>query len=241
MMRLLWTRLVFLAALLLTPWVVAGDDHGRIDMALQAINPELSADAVRETPIEGLYEVVVGDRVVYMSADGRYLIQGEFIDLKTERSISEGHFREVRRREIEAVPVREMVVFPAEGERRGWVTVFTDIECPFCQRLHLHVPEINEQGVEVRYIMMPRSIPSSSYRKSVAVYCADDRAAAMDEAKAGTLPEANEECPNPIQQHVQLARDLGIRATPTLITHSGRIHEGYLGTEGVLGLLEADD
>ncbi len=234
-------RLVFAAVLLAAPWVAAGDYEGRIEMALQAINPDLAMDSVRETPIEGLYEVVVGDRVVYMSSDGRYLIQGEFIDLRTERSISEAHYREVRLREIEAVPKWEMVIYPAQGERRGWVTVFTDIECPFCQRLHLHVPELNEKGVEVRYIMMPRSIPSSSYRKSVAVYCADDRAAAMDAAKEGTLEEAAEECPNPIQQHVQMARDLGIRATPTLITHGGRIHEGYMETDGILNLVESDE
>lgn len=218
---------------------VDADVASAVGTALQRINPDLEADTIRPTPLEGLFEVVVNGRLIYMSGDGRYLVQGEILDLDSERSISEGFYQEQRRDTIDTVSTDDMVVYPADGETRHTVTIFTDVECPFCQRLHAEMDQINALGIEVRYILMPRQVPSSAYRKSVAVYCADDRRAKMDEAKGGMLDDyRGEECTNPIQEHVQLAQSLGVRATPTLVTDAGRMHEGYLSPEDLETFLE---
>lgn len=212
-----------------------------IKEGLERINPGLYPESLRPTPLEGLYEVVVNGRLVYMSEDGRYLIQGEILDLDGQHSISEEYHREQRLDTLADLPEEELVVYPAADGGDHVVTIFTDVECPFCQRLHAEMRSLQERGIEVRYVLMPRSVPSSAYRKSVAVYCAEDRRSAMDAAKGGELQgDGGEECPNPIQEHVQIAETLGIRATPTLISKDGRMHEGYLSPEDLEAFLKGE-
>ncbi len=206
----------------------------RVGQALNKINPALRVDAVHPTPVAGLYEVVVGSQVVYFSADGRYLVQGELIDLQQQRSLTEARRQGQRLPLLQAVPEEEFIVYPARGERRHRVTIVTDIDCPYCRRLHAHMSEINRLGIEVRYLQMPRSgVGSPSYRKAVSVFCSDDRNRAMDRAKAGeSVPERS--CDNPVERHMQLASRLGINATPTIIFDNGAIHPGYLNAQTLL-------
>jgi thiol:disulfide interchange protein DsbC len=120
------------------------------------------------------------------------------------------------------------------------VIVVTDIDCPYCRRMHAHMDEINGLGIELRYLQMPRAgVQSPSFRKAVSVYCAEDSTGAMDKAKAGqSVAEAS--CENPVARHMQLASRLGINATPTVVFANGSVHPGYMTAEQLLKRAEEE-
>jgi thiol:disulfide interchange protein DsbC len=129
-----------------------------------------------------------------------------------------------------------MVVFAPEKTKHT-VTVFTDIDCPYCVRFHQQVPELNENGVKVRYLAFPRSgVDSAAYRKAVSVWCAEDRSRAMTDAKAGrNVPEKS--CDNPVGEHFETGRALGITGTPTLVLDNGKVVPGYVPTNQLIAAL----
>lgn len=213
----------------------------KINQHLQVINPQLQVERVGETPLPGLYEVVVDGQIFYFSADGRYMVQGDLIDLKNRKSLTEPRRQELRLAALEKVQQKNMLIYPAKGERKQVLTVFTDIDCGYCRRLHQHMPEMNESGIEVRYLLMPRAgVDSESYRKAVSVWCADKPREAMTAAKQGRAIE-NRQCENPVRAHMALAEQLGVNATPTLITDRGALHPGYLPPDQLLARLQAED
>lgn len=200
----------------------ADNVHERIDEALHGLSPELSADAVNETPVDGLYEVIVSGDVVYMTGDGRFLFQGELVDLESRQSLTELRRGEQRAARIAELGSDQLLIYPANGETRYVVNVFTDIECPYCQRMHQEIDDYTDKGIEIRYLFMPRAGEGSeSYRQSEAVWCAEDRHAAMTKAKRGEPVESGAECETPIADHLALARELQVRGTPTMISSEG--------------------
>lgn len=200
----------------------------RITERLQEIDPQLEPERVEPSPLPGIYRIVVQGQIAYISADGRYLIQGDVMDLETRESVSAGTERQLRRERIEAHGEENMIVYRPEGETRHTVTVFTDIDCPYCRRFHRNMDAYLERGIAVRYIQMPRAgVGSGSYHKAVGVWCADDRRAAMDRAKGGAEIERRE-CDNPVETQLELARSLGVNATPTIVAEDGMVHRGYV-------------
>jgi thiol:disulfide interchange protein DsbC len=239
--RILTTTLLAHTAV---PALAAAPDAGieqKINNHLQVINPALKVERVGETPLPGLYEVLIDGQIFYFSADGRYMVQGDLVDLKNRKSLTEPRRQEVRLEALKKVQQKNMLIYPAKGERKQVVTVFTDIDCAYCRRLHQHMPEMNERGIEVRYLLMPRAgVQSESYRKAVNVWCADKPREAMTVAKQGRAIE-NKQCENPVQAHMALAEQLGVNATPTLITDRGGLHPGYLPPDQLLARLQAED
>jgi thiol:disulfide interchange protein DsbC len=197
----------------------------------------LQIDAIEPAPIAGFYEVVVGSHVVYVSADGRYMLQGDLIDLKTRLSLTEPRRREAQRAAIEAVGEDKMIIFKPENVKHK-VTVFTDIECGYCRKLHSEIDKYLDAGIEVRYLMYPRAgVGSSAYKKAVAVWCAADRNSALTDAKAGKSIEMKT-CDNPVDEHMELATTLGLRGTPFIVLENGEVQPGYVPAERLARLLD---
>lgn len=209
-----------------------------IQTALWEINPDLQVERIETSPVEGLYQVLVGGQVFYMTSDGRYLVQGDMMDLRNRRSVSEPLRGELRLEKLREHGTENMIVYPAEGDREHVITVFTDIDCPYCRRFHSNIESYTSRGIEVRYVQMPRAGEGSgSYHKAVAVWCSSDRRAAMDRAKSGASME-RASCDNPVSSQLALARELGVNATPTIITESGVMHRGLVGATDLKAMLE---
>jgi thiol:disulfide interchange protein DsbC len=120
----------------------------------------------------------------------------------------------------------KMVVFGPDDAERS-ITVFTDVSCPYCVKLHREVPELNEMGIRVRYVFYPRAGKGSgAYNAMVSVWCAEDQQAALTAAKFGGEVEPAT-CDNPVDEHLALAREFGLRGTPAIVTDSGRLIPGY--------------
>lgn len=210
----------------------------RITERLQSMDPDLVPDRVEETSLDGIYLIVVQGQVAFMSSDGRYLIQGDIMDLDTRQALSDAAQGEMRRDRLEEHGEDNMVVYSPDGEVRHTVTVFTDIDCPYCRQMHARMDEYLDRGIAIRYVQMPRAgVDTGSYHKAVSVWCADDRNAAMDRAKAGESMERRE-CDNPVSDQLDLARNLGVNATPTIVAEDGTVFQGMVQPDDLLGRLD---
>jgi thiol:disulfide interchange protein DsbC len=182
---------------------------------------------VRISPVNGIYEVTHGSDISYLSSDGRYAILGDLIDLDTDANISENRRRGIRARIIETVPENEMLVFSPKDPKYT-ITVFTDIDCGYCRRLHSQIAEYNRLGIRVRYLFFPRSGPDTeSWHKAEAVWCASNRNEALTRAKNGETLKSPK-CPaDIIKRDYELGNKLNVTGTPAIFLASGEMLAGY--------------
>ena len=219
---------IFLLAISLA--AVAADDYSNIEERIRSMAPNVNSIAISETPIDGILQVQINDDIVYTSADGKYMFQGRIIDLDTREDLTESSKVGLRKEIMTHIdPAGQITFSPAEPVYN--LTVFTDIDCGYCRKLHAQVDEYNKQGIAIHYMAFPRAgIVSRSFEKAVAVWCADDQRTAMTEAKLGGEPDPDQ-CDNPVADHYQLGKDLGVTGTPALLTSNGQLIPGYVPPE----------
>lgn len=198
---------------------------------------DISNIKLSSTPIPNLYEAMIGSEVVYLSGDGNYLIMGEIRDLSTGKNITDGKLAKLRLGAINSLNIRDMVVFAPENGTKHVIYVYTDVDCPYCSKLHLEVPALNKAGIEVRYLAFPRAgVGSGTYDKMVSVWCAKDRQQAMTDAKAGIEIE-KAECNNPVADQYNLGQSIGISGTPAIILSDGELKPGFLPAARLINYL----
>lgn len=196
--------------------------------ALKSLNPEIRIDDVRPSPLDGIFEVTVPGQVVYVTGDGKYLMQGMLLDIPNKVDLTEKRRSELRRTLLAAAPSSQRIVFKPKGEVKHTVTVFTDIDCGYCRELHKHMTEYNDRGIQIEYMLFPRAgVGSESYRKAVASWCAKNQQEALTKAKAGEDP-GNATCVNPVEAQYNLGQQVGVTGTPTLVFPDGSVAPGYV-------------
>ena len=219
------TALLLCAGLL--PAHAAGDVPPALSARLKALAPDMEPDHVIETPLAGMYEVRFSSIIVYLSADGRYMLRGDLMDLDTQRNFTEEARRIARADAIGALGEASMIVFAPDTVKHT-VTVFTDVDCPYCARMHQQMADYNRLGIEVRYAAFPRAgVSSPTYDKMVSVWCAADQRTAMTDAKMGTSIEMLS-CDNPVREHYETGQGIGVTGTPAIVLESGEIVPGYV-------------
>jgi thiol:disulfide interchange protein DsbC len=190
--------------------------------------------------VSGLYEVMVGPQLYYVSADGKYLLSGNLYDLETREDLTSPKVSHAKAEAIEAVGEENMVIFTPK-ETKYTVTVFTDIDCGYCQKLHKEIKDYNDLGIRVRYLMFPRAgIGSKSFDKAVTVMCSDNPNDALTRSKAGEKLE-KKECDNPVEQHWALGKSLGVNGTPSIFLQSGDMLPGYVPAQRMSAILQEQD
>jgi thiol:disulfide interchange protein DsbC len=207
-----------------TPPVAGADARA----AIAAKFPEIRPEQIAASPVQGLYEVRIGSKIAYVSADGRFLVQGEIIDLTTDLNLTEGRREGVRREVLAGVSETGMVVFSPPAPT-STITVFTDIDCGYCRKLHKQIADYNAKGIKVRYMFFPRSGPGTeSWTKAEQVACAKDRRSALTRSKQGEKLTDKACQPNPVAEHYNVGRDFGLQGTPAIVLDSGELIGGYL-------------
>ena len=200
---------------------------------------EMKPDSVKPSPVDGLYEVVLGPHVFYVSGDGKYMLQGDLVDLARRVNLTQPARQAAQQAAIESIGEENMLVYSPEQKPVHSITVFTDIDCGYCRKLHQEMDDLNARGIEVRYLLYPRAgVKSHSYEKAVSVWCAEDRNAALTAAKAGKEPEAKQ-CDNPVQEHMAMGQMIGVQGTPTIILDDGRILPGYLPAARLAAMMDS--
>jgi thiol:disulfide interchange protein DsbC len=230
-------KFLAVAGLLAATFSAAHADDKVVREAILSLVPNATIESIAESTLPGFYEVSLGGQLVYVSIDGRYLVQGTVFDIENKVDLTEQRRAGTRRTALAAVPAAKRIVF-APSEVKHTLTVFTDIDCGYCRRLHQEMAEYNARGIAVEYLFFPRAgVGSESFQKAVNVWCAADRNEAMTRAKAGETLE-NRECSNPIAEDYALGQRLGITGTPALITSDGNLLPGYMPADQLLMRLD---
>lgn len=205
----------------------------------------VTIEKVQPSVIEGMYEVFVKESLypIYLSKDGKYMLEGNAIDLVKGVNMSESYVNAKNRDKIATLDEKDMVIYKSPNEKYV-VTVFTTTDCPFCRRLHSQMDDYLAEGITIRYIGFPfRGLASEGYSDLVSIWCSSDRKAALDgavkfaEGKGGTAPSAAS-CANPIQDQYQLGIEMGVSGTPAIVLADGSIIAGYLPAKDLAKRLE---
>jgi len=233
---------VMTAGVLGSPFSVAGDVEDAISDRLSSAVPGLKVSSVRESEAPGLYEVQSnnGD-TIYTTPDGQYLLTGDLLKITSTgiANVTE-EARAGDRHEVMDSYSDDGVISYKAGNEKAVISVFTDIDCPYCRKLHDEVPELNDYGITVNYYAYPRSGPGTpSFIKYTSVWCAEDQQSAMDAAKSGKAIDAAA-CENPVRKQFDLGRRIGVTGTPAIVLEDGNIVRGYVPAKSLaegLGLL----
>jgi thiol:disulfide interchange protein DsbC len=197
-------------------------------VAVAARIPGARVDELRATAIAGIYELTRGSEIVYVTADGKYALTGDLVELATNNNLTEEHRRELRAKALGAFPESEMLVFGPKDPKYT-VTVFTDVDCPYCRKLHSQIAEYNRLGIRVRYLLYPRTGPNTTaWTKAEQVWCSADRNAALTRAKLGEELKTKPCADNPVARSYALGQDFALEGTPAIVMADGEMLPGYV-------------
>ncbi len=216
--------------------IVANADELAVRQALTKSMPTMKIDSIKPSEVKGLYEVMVGVNIYYVSENGKYLLPGQLIDMATNQDLTKEKLNGARQLAISKLGQSKMVVFKPKISKYT-VTIFTDIDCGYCRKLHSEIDQYLAEGITIQYLFFPRAGKGSeSYDKAVSVWCSEDRNAALTTAKKDqALPVKT--CENPVDEHMQLVNDFGLNGTPTIISENGNIYPGYLPAKQLFATL----
>ncbi len=208
--------------------VIADDGlEEELNTALSRFLPDVQIDSVKSTPVDGLYQVLIGPDVVYMTRDGNYVFKGDLLDINERRNLTEDVRADVRVKLLNGINKNDYIEFASEKIKDA-IYVFTDVDCGYCRKLHRDVPELNSLGISVRYLAYPRAgVESATGREMSNVWCADDRQKALTAAKNQESIEAKS-CNDPVAEQYELGQRLGVRGTPAIYLQNGRMLPGYM-------------
>jgi len=217
---------------------VSKPEADKVRAALENPAMGLKVATVETSEIDGLYEVQFENGpMVYATPGGDYFILGDlfavqgggFVNLAEKRRDGE------RAAKLAAIDKSDMIIFSPEGEPRASITVFTDVTCFYCQKLHKEVPELNRRGVEVRYLAYPRGgIGSDGYKQLASAWCAKNPQDTLTRLKnRETVPE-NVCKENPVAAQYQLGQEMGVRGTPAMVTEDGQMIPGYQSADELM-------
>lgn len=234
-----------LLQLLFTALPAVADDKGdaaevaAIRTLLATTQEGMKVGDIALSPV-GLYEVSIQNgQTIYVSRDAKFLIPGDLYEAREQGLVNIGEERRnvVRRDRIAALDEKDMIVFAPEGERKATITVFTDVDCPYCRKLHAEIEALNAYGIAVRYLAFPRTgLNTETHAKMISTWCADDPKAMMTAAKRGAdVPNAD--CDNPVASQYQLGREVGVTGTPALVFDDGTIMPGYVEADTLASFL----
>ncbi len=206
--------------------------------ALRMINDDIRIESIQDAPFTGFQQAIAGGQVIYVSNDGKYLMQGQAYDMQAKQNLGDMAMAGLRRELLKKMPVSDRIVFSPPNPKYT-LTVFTDVECGYCRKLHSQMAEYNKLGIAVQYVAFPRmGLGSEDFKKMVAVWCAPDRKKALSDAKEDRpVPFSN--CHNPVTQQFSLGKRMGLSGTPMIIASDGTELGGYVPPDKLRAELDA--
>ena len=199
---------------------------------LKKARPDFQFGPILESEVPGLVKTSVADGpTIYLTPDGGHFFAGGLYEVGEDRivDLAEREMEQSRSLELSQLSLDEAIIFKSRKSNKAVVYVFTDVDCYYCQKLHLEIDEINDLGIEIRYLAYPRKgLNSPGYQKIVSAWCADDPNEALTQLKSGRNIKENMCKPNPVAEHFALGSRIGVRGTPALVTEDGRMLPGYM-------------
>ncbi|WP_126448287.1 DsbC family protein [Sulfuricystis multivorans] len=198
-----------------------------VEKRLREQYPATNITEVRESPMNGVYEVVMGRNIGYTDESGRYMLFGHMFDMKEQKDLTAQRLDEINKIDVSALPLTDAIkTVKGDGSRK--IYVFSDPDCPFCKRLEPELAKLD--NVTIYTFLYPlEGLHPDAKRKAEIIWCAKDRAKAWNEFMvSGKLPEGVDKCDNPVERNIRLGISLGINGTPTIIFDGGMIAPGAL-------------
>lgn len=215
---------------------LAHADEDAIRKSLAKSMPSIKVGSVKPSEAKGLYEVTIGSSILYVSEDGKYMLQGHLVDIEAKKDLTEAKLANVRVKAIEGLGKDKTINFKPSNAKYK-VSVFTDIDCGYCRKLHGEMDQYMAEGIEIQYLFFPRAGKGSgAYKKAVSVWCSDDRNKALTTAKNGGKLE-EKTCDHPIDEHMALGVEFEARGTPMIITSKGNVFPGYIPAKQLVKIL----
>ncbi len=194
--------------------------------ALHKISPQAKVQSIAESPVPGFYSVVADGHPIFISGDGKFLIEGHVLDIAAHRDLTNDGLAPIRKEGLAKISSDKKLVF-APPNPKYTVTVFTDVDCPYCREFHKQIAEYNRRGIAVEYVLYPLSIHPGADKKAQTVWCEKDRNTAYTNAMNGqTLPAKT--CSNPIAEITSIAMSMGVDGTPSIFAKDGTHLGGYV-------------
>ena len=211
--------------------------------AIGRLSGSAQVDMIKPAPMPGFYQVIASGQLVYISADGKYLMHGQLIDLARQINVSDDAWAAYRKSKLASLDGPQSITF-APAHPKYKVTVFTDVNCGYCRALHEQVAAFNKAGIAVHYVAWPREgvkttagRPTKTYTEMSSVWCASDRKAAFTAAMGGHAPKPAS-CANPVEKQYELGVDLGVNGTPAIFGPNGRLLGGFVTAPQLLKQLQ---
>lgn len=216
---------------------VVNADNDELRKKIEKSLPDVKVTSIKAVDDTGFYEAVINGQILYFSKDGRYVIQGDMVSLDSRINLTEQRRVSLRKDALAKLDEKDMIIFGPQRAKYT-ITVFTDIDCGYCRKMHAEMEKYNDLGIRVRYLSFPRGgIGSKSYDDAVNVWCAADRQKAMTKAKQGQeIPTKT--CANPVKAEFELGQQLGVQGTPSIFLESGQNLPGYLPPEKLIQVLD---
>lgn len=215
--------------------------RGKLEQAIEIASAnQLQIVSVSATPLSTIFEVQLNTgEILYADISGDYLFAGDMYRTASTGLVNLSNSKKQERSlaKIAAIPDEEMIIFTPEVVKTS-ITVFTDVDCTYCRKLHSELDDLMAKGIEVRYLAYPRGgADAGSFDKMISVWCSDDRKKSLTQAKNGqNLPVAD--CDSPVLAHYALGNELGISGTPALIFPDGRVIPGYMDADRLATMLD---
>ena len=216
-------KLLFAVALIGATIFCINPSHAQHEQQVKAeIQKKLGSNAkvksVAPAPVSGLYEVLVGNDIFYTDATGKYLIQGEIIELATGKNITEQRQADLNRiKWNELTPSNAIKNVRGNGSRQ--LAVFSDPNCGYCKRLEKSLQQLDNVTI---YTYLIPILSSDSAVKSKQIWCSSDPYKSyIDWMVNGILPNGKGECNAPLDKNLAFAKAYGITGTPTLFFTDG--------------------
>jgi len=199
----------------------------------------IKVSSVTNNVTSGLKELITDKGIMYVSADGKYLIKGSVIEIKTRENITKNAIKQLRAEGLSKN--RDSTISYKSPNEKFSVTVFTDITCGYCRKLHKEIDDYMAAGVTIRYMAYPRyGLRGSGFSNLANVWCADDPKKALTVAKLtkGKNVVSVDNCKSPVREHFNAGKSFGIKGTPAIILDDGTLIAGYKSAPKLIALLE---
>lgn len=223
------------------PLKAEGDKFADLRASLAERLPDVTVTSISESPVPGVFELISDGQIYYVAEGARYIFDGDLIDMESRSNLTDAKRGSVHLSMIDSMDESQMLIYEPEEKSERSITVFTDISCGYCRRLHAELDTLLEGGVRVRYLLFPRAgLGSPAHQDLESVWCAADPQDAMTNAKSGGRI-VEESCENPIESHVALAEQVGLRGTPLIYLDNGQMIPGYRAADQLVKMINGTE
>jgi len=221
-------KLLLLSLIIITNSVTANVD--KVFDNLKPFFPTIKTENISNSELEGFYEVVLTNpqiEVLYISLDGRYVIQGAVTDIELMANLSTKRINSEKIKILNSINENNKIVFKAENEQYI-LHVFTDVDCPYCAKLHSNMQAMNSLGITVKYLASPiEQLHPNAQSAMEKIWCAEDKAIAMHNYKTNRDLPNSPDCINPVEDQLAISKQLGVNGTPSIFLENGSNIPGY--------------